>query len=447
MMTETIFAQATSTAGLAGLAVIRISGPHAGAALSSLSGAPLPAPRFATRAFLRDPESGEPLDDCLVLWFPAPHSYTGEDVAELHIHGGFAVVEGVLAALGASPDFRLAQPGEFTRRAFDNAKMDLTALEGLADLIAAETAAQRHQALRQMKGDLGSLYEGWRERLLQALAHLEATLDFSDEDLPEEIDTAVRRDVAMLCSEIESHLEDGHQGERLRRGVRVAIIGPPNVGKSSLLNLLARRDVAIVSEAAGTTRDVIEVHLDLGGIPVLLADTAGLREGVGGIEEEGVRRAKARAEDADLRLVVFDLQSWPKIGAEKGASQWTGLNALVVLNKIDLGRPKTSLAINGKRPLEISVKTEEGIEVLLKALQKEVSKLCQLTAAPALTRRRHREALENCRVSLVRAAEAQGADLVAEDLRLASRALGRVTGRVEVEDVLDVIFQDFCIGK
>ena len=271
--TETIFAEATAP-GLAGVAMVRLSGPAAGTALKRLSGA-LPPARLARRARLRDPATGEVLDDALVLWFPAPHSFTGENVAELQLHGGRAVVAGVLEALGGLDGLRPAEPGEFSRRAFVNGKMDLTAAEGLADLVAAETAAQRRQALRQLDGELGRLYDGWRERLMGALAHAEAAFDFADEELPNDLFASVQEVTDRVAVEIAAHLDDERRGERLRAGVSVAIIGPPNAGKSSLLNRLAQRDVAIVTEIAGTTRDVIEVHLDLAGAPVVVADTAG----------------------------------------------------------------------------------------------------------------------------------------------------------------------------
>ncbi len=459
MTAETIYALA-SASGKAGIAVIRISGPDAGAALARLGGVDLGAnvtPRHAHRIHLADPDTGEAIDDGLAIWFPGPESFTGEDVAELHVHGGHAVIAGVLEALAGMAGLRMAEPGEFTRRAFENGKLDLTAAEGLADLVAAETAAQRKQALRQLGGELGGLYESWRERLLRALAHLEAEIDFSDEDLPGGIEAAAREEMAGLEKEIAAHLDDKRRGERLRSGLLIAIIGPPNAGKSSLLNLLAQRDVAIVSETAGTTRDVIEVHLDLGGFPVTLADTAGLRdEGAGddgddGIEAEGIRRARRKAQDADLRLAVFDGEAWPDTD-----SHTAGLvdeNAMAVVNKSDLKTPEPPLEVGGQPALAISAKTGDGVEALLAALTDRVGGLMEVSAspAPALTRVRHREALEECRGALERVLAAKGGagkpELAAEDLRLAARALGRITGRVDVDEVLDVIFREFCIGK
>ncbi|MDA1021744.1 MAG: tRNA uridine-5-carboxymethylaminomethyl(34) synthesis GTPase MnmE [Proteobacteria bacterium] len=454
MNNATIYALA-SAPGVAGIAVIRLSGPNAGQALAALTGEKAVTPRYAKRARIVDPKTAEPIDDGLVLWFPGPASFTGEDVCELHVHGGHAVAQGVLEALGGVPGVRLAEAGEFTRRAFENGKMDLTAAEGLADLVAAETAAQRKQALRQLDGELGRIYETWRERLLAALAHREANIDFSDEDLPDGIAAAADTELAEIEKEIGKHLADKRRGERLRSGLLIAIIGPPNAGKSSLLNLLARRDAAIVSETAGTTRDVIEVHLDLGGFPVIVADTAGLRDipGEGGndIESEGIRRAHAKAETADLRLAVFDGATWPETDPMTAAL--VDDDTLVVINKADLGEPRPPRQVAGQKALAISALTGDGIDELLAAVRDRVAVMTGDAggASPALTRTRHREALEECRAALGRFLGAAERDktpeLVAEDLRLAARALGRITGRVDVDDVLDVIFRDFCIGK
>ncbi len=444
MSSGTIYAPSTGP-GPAGIAVIRISGPEAGPALEWLTDAAPPPPRRAALVGFRDPDGGEALDRGLALWFLGPASFTGEDMAELHVHGGRAVVDGVLAALGRCPGLRPAEPGDFTRRAFANGKMDLTAAEGLADLIGAETAAQRRQALRQMQGELGRLYDSWRARLLAALAHLEAAIDFSDEDLPDGIIGRTRDQVDGLDAEIAAHLRDGRRGERLRDGLHIAIIGSPNVGKSSLLNLLARRDAAIVSETAGTTRDVIEVHLDLGGYPVVVADTAGLREGGDAVESEGVRRARARAEDAELKLAVFDGETWPEADGE--TERLVDSGTVVVVNKSDLGVPAGPLEVNGRPALPVSALTGDGVDGLLRALEAEMADRLATGAAPSLTRARHRQALEECRAALARSRDAAEAELAAEDLRLAVRSLGRITGRVEVDDILDVIFQDFCIGK
>lgn len=444
MTSGTIFALSTG-AGRAGLAVIRLSGPEAGDALRRLTGTGLPPPRRAGRVRIRDPATNEPLDDGLALWFPAPKSYTGEDVAELHVHGGPAVIAGVVAALGGCPGLRIAEPGEFTRRAFQNGKLDLTAAEGLADLVAAETAAQRAQALGQLRGRLGRLYDGWRRRLVGVLARLEAAIDFSDQDLPGDLDQTALDDVGGLVAEIDGHLGDHRRGERLRDGVRIAIVGPPNSGKSSLFNLLVRRDAAIVSDRSGTTRDVIEVQMDFAGYPAVVADTAGLGDGGGDVEAEGVRRAWRRAGDADLRLAVFDRRSWPEI--DPRIAELVDENTIPMVNKVDLGPPAPPLEVNGRPVLAISVLGGQGIDAMLAVVEREVARRCLVAASPALTRARHRQALEECRDALERAIDGGKIELTAEDIRLAVRALGRITGRVVVEEVLDVIFRDFCIGK
>lgn len=441
----TIFALA-SAAGRAGIAVIRLSGDKSAAALRSL-GCALPLPRRASRARFIEPRTGEILDDGLLLWFPAPHSFTGEDVAELHVHGGRAVIESLLEALGAMSGLRPAEPGEFTRRAFANDKMDLTQAEALADLVDAETRAQHRQALRQMGGALKELYDDWRYRLIQALAHLEAVIDFPDEDLPPEVAAKVWGEVDDLRAAIANHLDDGRGGERVREGLRVAIIGPPNAGKSSLLNTLARREASIVAPSPGTTRDIIEVHMDLGGYAVTLADTAGLRETSDDIESEGVRRARVRAADADLKIVVFDGAHYPTLDAASAAM--IDGDTLVVINKSDL-LSAAEIAAVGAAPLEtqlLSVKTGAGLEKILAALQSKIRRKADTGAAAPLTRARHRRALEECRDALERARAAALPELAAEDLRLAARALGRLTGRVDVEEILDVVFRDFCIGK
>ncbi|MBK1836482.1 tRNA uridine-5-carboxymethylaminomethyl(34) synthesis GTPase MnmE [Azospirillum sp. YIM B02556] len=442
-MFTTIYALATAP-GRSSVAVVRISGPGAGSALAALTGRPLPMPRRAVLTKLRNPKTGDALDDALILRFVAPASFTGEDVVELHLHGGRAVVTGVIEALATLPGLRLAEPGEFTRRAFENGKLDLTEAEAVADLIDAETTAQRRQALRQMEGALGKLYDGWRERLTRALAHIEADIDFAEDDLPGGVADAVRPVIAGLAGEIAAHLNDGGRGERLREGLHIAIVGAPNAGKSSLLNALARRDAAIVSARAGTTRDIIEVHLDLGGYPVVLADTAGLREAAADeVEEEGIRRARDRAARADVKVAVFDATTLPDL--DPATLDLIDRDTVVVFNKTDLAkaadlRPDLS-------PIAVSAQTGAGLKLLEDKLTAYSADRLAIGSTPSLTRARHREALTECRESLLRALEAPLPELAAEDVRLASRALGRITGRVDVEDLLDVIFRDFCIGK
>ena len=423
-----------------------------------------------------------------MLWFPAPRSATGEDVAEFHVHGSRAVLSAIMEVL-RHLGLRLAEPGEFTRRAFLNGKLDLLQAEAIADLAAAETEAQRRQALRQLDGELGALYHGWRQRLTRTLAHLEAAIDFPNEDLPPEIEDRILGETEGLAGEIERHLADGHRGERLRDGIMVAIIGPPNAGKSSLINKIARRDAVITSPIAGTTRDIVEVAVDLQGYPVVLADTAGLRDSDDVVEQEGLRRALQRAEEAEIRLFVFDARCPDQV---QGAAAWPGPDTILVANKVDLlrspeaarkdvmpgldpgihgdsaltkgmdGRDTPGLDTDGPsrapaggghdksgapgKALPISALTGEGVEGLLSALGERVSQTYRIEA-PVLTRARHRQSLEDAVLSLRRGLGATLPELRAEDLRLALRNLGRITGTVDVEDLLDVIFRDFCIGK
>jgi tRNA modification GTPase len=388
---------------------------------------------------LFNPGTGEQLDDGLLLWFPAPNSVTGEDVAEFHLHGSRAVLAAVMGVLGRL-GLRLAEPGEFTRRAFLNGKVDLLQAEAIADLVAAETEAQSRQALRQLDGELGSLYRGWCHRLTRTLAHLEAAIDFPDEDLPPEIESGVFGEIEALSSEIERHLADGHRGERLRDGIMVAIIGPPNAGKSSLLNKIAKRDAAITSPVAGTTRDIVEVAVDLAGYPVILADTAGLHDSDDLVEQEGLRRALRRAEEAEIRLFVFDARCPDEA---RDAAAWQGPDTILVANKIDLVPARCDFPSS---TLPISAVTGEGVDALLSALGERVAQSYRIEA-PVLTRARHRLSLEEAALSLQRALGAALPELRAEDLRLALRSLGHITGAVDVEDLLDVIFRDFCIGK
>ena len=439
---DTIYAL-SSGAPPAGVAIIRLSGPGVRFAFKTLAGS-VPQPRRAALRELRDPQSAAPIDRGLVLYFPAPASFTGEDCGELHLHGGRAVIEAVLAALGRLEGFRLAEPGEFSRRAFEAGKMDLTALEGLADLIAAETEAQRRQALRQQSGALAALYDGWRADLIAARARIEAMLDFSDEDdVPTDLAPAVWRRVGELVEAITAHLNDARRGERLRAGLTVALAGPPNSGKSSLLNLLSRREVAIVTDRAGTTRDLLDVALDLDGYPVTLTDMAGLRETADIVEAEGIRRARARIEDADLALWITDAtaperpRDWPDAAAP-----------ILVLNKIDLLDAPPALSW-GEGALAISAKTGAGIDGLLAVISARAEALAGLGEEPVLTRARHRQALERSleHLSEAVAAKDQSIELRAEALRLASFELGRITGRVDVEDILDQVFSTFCIGK
>ena len=448
MPPDTIFALSSGRPPAA-IAVVRLSGPRAGRALEMLIGR-LPAPRQAALARVRDPASAEIIDEALALWFPGPHSETGEDVAELQLHGGRAVIAGVLGALGRIEGLRPAEAGEFTRRAFENGKLDLTAVEGLADLIGAETQAQRRQAFRQLKGLLGDRAETWRKRLTEALALVEARIDFSDEaDVPEDLIGPALKIAQGLRDEIAEALKGAARGERLRDGLVVAITGPPNAGKSTLLNRIAKREAAIVSPHAGTTRDVIEVHLDLDGYPLTLLDTAGIRDSADPVEQEGVRRARKRAAEADLVLWVVDAADDLKARGVVQAEQPTWL----IRNKIDIANScyKDNKRYNGLFDLEfeVSAATGQGVNDLVDHLKSHTASY--FGSEPALvSRERHRKALENARSALDRAVAEGPAgreDILAEELRLTARALGRLTGRVDVEDILDVIFRDFCIGK
>ncbi|KAM6331807.1 5-taurinomethyluridine-[tRNA] synthase subunit GTPB3, mitochondrial isoform 1-T1 [Alca torda] len=502
---DTIFAL-SSGHGRCGVAVVRTSGPGSRGALQSLTGPPeLPPPRVLALRRIRDPATAETLDRGLVVWFAGPQSFTGEDCAELHVHGGPAVVSGVLRALGRLPGLRPAEPGEFTRRAFRRGKLDLTAAEGLGDLIRAETEAQRRQALRQMEGELGRLYQRWSQTLTQvrmagggggqagirppglcwaamawghraglapptppptpqALAHLEAYIDFSEDDnVEEEVLSQVDATVRALEQEIGAHLRDGRRGELLRGGVHAVIAGPPNVGKSSLLNLLCQRPAAIVSPVAGTTRDVVEVALNVGGYPLVLSDTAGLRHATDPVEQEGVSRARDRLQQADLVLAVLDAAAVPPEPAGLGAALGSLLPppatpCILVLNKADLlqgerGALRDACARGAPLPPAtlLSCKTGEGLDHLLELLARQLARLCgdPLAGSPSLTQSRHSLHLGDCAAALARYGRERRRDLglAAERLRLARRHLGRITGHVGAEDVLDIIFRDFCVGK
>ena len=433
---ETIFALATAP-GRAGVAMVRVSGPDADSGIRQLTGREPPSERKAELRTLFDPSTGDQIDTGIVLFFAAPHSYTGENVVEFQIHGGRAVQGALLSALGKLPGFRPAEAGDFTRRAVENGRLDLTQAEAIADLVSAETDAQRILALRQHGGALAELYEGWRSRLIRAAAWIEAGIDFADEELPPDAAIQSRQEIGGILGEIQAHLNDGRRGEILREGMQVAVIGPPNAGKSSLVNALARRDVAIVSEQPGTTRDVIEVHLDLGGYAVILADTAGLRDSSEGIEQEGVRRARARAKSADLRLFVLDG------AAENGEMPLADLESadLMVWNKADIA------SIRNAPGLWVSAKTGEGLGELVDLLSSKAAARIGGGEAPVLTRARHRHALEEAAQSLAMVGDTPEPELAAEHVRLALRAIGRITGRVDLDELLDVIFRDFCIGK
>ncbi|WP_267424142.1 tRNA uridine-5-carboxymethylaminomethyl(34) synthesis GTPase MnmE [Methylobacterium sp. GC_Met_2] len=438
--TETLFAPASGF-GRAAVAVIRLSGPGARTVLTDLCGA-LPAPRRLSLRTLRNPDDGTELDRALVVWLPGPNTYSGDDMAELHLHGGPAVRMGVLAVLARMPGCRAAGPGAFTRRAVLNGRMDLAEAEAVADLIDAETEGQRRQALRQLDGALSRQVAAWRAEAIDCLAAAEAALDFADEGDVDEagLDATLLGRATTLRDQIAAILRDGHRGERLRDGFTVVLAGAPNAGKSTLLNALSRRDVAIVSDTPGTTRDAIEVRLDLAGLPVLLVDTAGLRETAEPVEAEGIRRTRARIETADLVLALV-----PPGGTEPDLADTTD-QVLTVHTKTDLLAGFQNPRSDGV--LWVSAQTGDGLDTLLDAIQAQAE--AGLGQGDALiTRARHRAAFEACTAHLDRliAGSDGQPELVAEDLRLAVRALGEVAGHVGVEDVLDRLFAGFCIGK
>ncbi|KAM4629068.1 5-taurinomethyluridine-[tRNA] synthase subunit GTPB3, mitochondrial isoform 2-T2 [Polymixia lowei] len=475
---ETIFAL-SSGHGRCGVAVVRVSGPASSTALRSMAGIThdLPPPRKALLRSITEPYSKEVLDRGLIIWFPGPHSFTGEDSAEFHVHGGPAVITAVLQALGSLPGMRPADAGEFTQRAFYAGKLGLTEVEGLGDLIHAETEAQRRQALRQMSGELGHLYQDWSHKLKRCLAHVEAFIDFSEDELIEDgVLNQVDRSVCDLQAEIERHLNDERRGERLRSGVQVVIAGATNAGKSSLLNTLCQRPAAIVSPIAGTTRDIVETSLDIGGFPILLSDTAGLRDSPDLVEREGVRRARERVEQADLTLVVVDATQLPpdaqQVPAylqdqlrsvlpakEHSGTEFPSERCLLVLNKTDLVPEEQMQELErelsrspGLPPLcQISCQTNAGMQAFLAALHGSVKALCgdPLSGAPSLTQARHRAHLQQCIAALAQYQRYRDTDLAlaAEGVRLSLTSLGRITGRVGAEEILDIIFKDFCIGK
>lgn len=438
---DTIFAPMTAQ-GRSAISALRLSGPQTAMALQSLAG-DRPAARRASLRTLRDAQ-GEVLDQAVVLWLPGPRSYTGEDTAELHLHGGRAVLEAVTEALLAL-GLRLAEPGEFSRRAFLNGRMDLLQAEAIGDLVAAETAGQRRQALRQMEGGLGRIYQAWAERLAQALAHQEALIDFPDEDLPPEVEAALVFELRGIEGEISAHLADGRRGERMREGLVFVVQGPPNAGKSTLVNTLAGRDAAIVSPIAGTTRDLLEIPLMLGEVPVTLIDTAGLRETHDPIEAEGVRRARARAAQADLVLTLVSAETADL--AEEAEASWptaagtADRTEIIVATKCDLAPMPPRAALG------ISALTGQGMDSLIDRLVGYAREVTAQSGPPPLTRQRHRAHLSAARDHLAAAAAEQEPELRAELLRLALSEIGQISGKVSVEQLLDRIFADFCIGK
>lgn len=439
---NTIFALATAPAK-SGVAIVRISGAGAAPALARLTGVASPIPNLAKYCVIRNPSSGEVIDSGLALYFKAPHSFTGEDVVELHLHGSPAIIREILGALSEIEGLRPAEAGEFTRRAFVNGKMDLLEAEGLADLINAETTAQKTQSLRQMQGEMSGFYEQIRTQTIKCLALLEAYIDFPDEEIPESVLADYKDTVENLRGVIRAACADHKRGERLRDGLSIVIIGAPNAGKSSLLNILAGRDAAIVSHHAGTTRDVIEVQMDIAGYPVILMDTAGLRDAGDEVEEEGIRRAKARAGEADIKLALFDASELPKMDEE--TTKMLDDTAIVIFSKSDL--LLSSIPQFPNSPILLSTKTGEGIDQLLDLLKEKVGEFFSGGANIFITRTRHRALLEEAEILLAKATEDKALELACEELRRAALAIGKITGKIALDDVLDVIFSEFCIGK
>ena len=440
---DTIFAL-SSGPGRSGVSVFRVSGPQATEVLTQIAPGPLPRRRYAIlRQFLG--VDGAAMDEGLVLFFKGPDSFTGEDVCEFHTHGSPAITEAMAQAF-LKAGARQAEPGEFTRRAFDNGKMDLTEAEGLADLIDADTELQRRQAFRQMQGGLKSVYEGWREDLIAALASIEGEIDFPDEaDVPDALSHVAYQPLSQAINGMNEALHDGFRGERIRHGLDIAIIGPPNVGKSTLINYLTGRDTAIVSDIAGTTRDIVDAHFEISGLPVRIADTAGLRVTADAIEAEGVKRAVARSEDSDIRIGVVDASD---LGDVRETTKLLKKNDILFINKIDIHIPEP-LHLGELHILQGSAKTEDGLSELVNLLGHIVAENFSVSAEAGLTRARHRDCVSRARDALMRARDqlVQAPELAGDDVRVALHSIKELAGETDIEAVLDAIFSRFCIGK
>ena len=447
MTNQTIYALST-VYGKSGVAVIRVSGAEALKAIELMTNIDVKniKPRYAYFAKLHNLDKTQSLDQSLVLYFKAPHSFTGEDIVEFQTHGSKAVIASVMNCLSQIEGFRMAEPGEYSKRAFYNGKMDLTEAEGLADLIDSETSEQQKYAMRQMEGGLKNLYESWRAELVKMLAHLEAFIDFPDEEIPPSVIDNMQNTVFKLENEIKSHLNGDSIGERLREGFRVAIVGAPNAGKSSLLNAIVKRDAVIVSDIAGTTRDAIDVHLDLNGYPVMFTDTAGLRETEEEIEKKGIDIAYGKIHDADLVICLFDA-SIDTVHVFDKIKDSLKNKALFVANKCDKLTSEQCSKLEKSGCLVISAKQKLGVDKLLQAISKNIQERFTSNSNLLITRSRYREALQDVLENLQNFGFNKEIELTAEDIRLAARALGKITGRIEVDEILDKIFVDFCIGK
>ena len=442
----TIYALSTGP-GTSGLAVIRISGSETLKVVKLLTNKKIPKPRIATLRKINKINTSELIDEAIILWFPGPESYTGEDMAEFHIHGGKAVIDALHHSISQVKNCRLAEPGEFTKLAFQNGKINLLKAESIADLISAETEIQRQQAIKIMNGKSADKFNSLREKLLKILSHVEAKIDFPDEDLPEDILKNIKKISNEVILNIKKILDDQKVGERIREGFKIAIIGPTNAGKSSLLNHLSNRDVAIVSEIAGTTRDVIETHLNIDGYPVIVSDTAGIRESKNEIEKKGIKLALERAEDADLKLIVIDAKSLDFKGILK---ELMDENAILIINKSDLMSEDLNSELKVFEHVLISVRNNFNIENLILKIKNKLKNKFITSEDILITRERHRQHLEqslNYLKNFEEKNEAEDFDKAAEDLRLATRHLGMIVGKVDVEEILGSIFNDFCIGK
>ena len=436
----------SSGPGLSGVAVIRISGEITKEVLQSIIMGSFPKPRVASLRKIINFKSKELIDECIVLWFPGPNSYTGEDMAEIHAHGSRAVIQSILDNLSKIKGCKIAEPGEFTKRAFYNEKINLIKAESIGDLIAAETEIQRKQALKIMSGKSSDKFDSWRETLLKILSNLEAKIDFPDEDLPSNILNNIKKDSEKVKAEIKKILNDSKVGERIREGFKIAIVGPTNAGKSSLLNYFSKREVAIVSEIAGTTRDIIEVHLNIDGFPVVMSDTAGIRDSRDEIEKKGIKLALKRAEDADLNILVFEPKS---VDFTSFLSDLNVEKSIFVINKSDLGKKK-SKDLDKYKPISISIKDEINIDELIDRIKKNLTNKFISVEDTLISRERHRQHLEQCILHLddfSKKEKDNDFDKAAEDIRLATRHLGMLVGKVDVEEILGSIFNDFCIGK
>ena len=438
----------SSGPGISGLAVIRISGQECKLILKKMTNGPAPQARVATIKKINKINTKELIDEGLILWFPGPESYTGEDILEFHVHGSRSVIEAIQTSLSKIENCRLAEPGEFTKIAFQNGKINLLKAESIADLIASETEIQRRQALNIMSGLHAKKYNSWREKLIKILSNVEAKIDFPDEDLPKNILNNIKIETKKIKDEIKKVLDDQKVGERIREGFKIAILGPTNAGKSSLLNYLSRRDVAIVSEIAGTTRDVIETHLNINGYPVVLSDTAGIREAKDEIEKKGIKLALKKAENADLNIIIIEPKNVHFTGVLKGLVN--SKKSILVVNKIDLGMKENLNDLAKFNAIYVSIKEEKNLEKIINEIKNRLKNQFVSTDDTIITRERHRQQLIQCVSNLENFEnknQSEEFDKAAEDLRLATRSLGMIVGKVNVEEILGTIFNDFCIGK